>query len=327
MCRLFKYVIFISCLFLIKPSYLFSQHIKKKSQERKEKPSTGLDYSDAFVKPEQIHNILQNTTIPGKKVIMISSRYNNARSFVDPNYIDVINIYTNEQQKLIIEKSLKEELNRQFIVAVSNFLLPFISLSLLFTYILIKSNFSNKLKVTEERNHILLNSMIGLIVAFVGLYVYNGLNDAIDKDFAWYIEETWYKGLLLASIIIVINYLFTRLLFSLKNIENIQKLILWISLSIGLIFITKFLNNIADNTNFSTSKSFFDFEENISNWLSAFVIIAVCAYNFFQKNEWFTKSKSTAKEKLPNAARAELQKKYNLGQISFEEYNKEWNKL
>ena len=59
---------------------------------------------------------------------------------------------------------------------------------------------------------------------------------------------------------------------------------------IGLIFITKLINNLSGS--FSTSDSFFQFEGNIGNWLSTFLIVIICAYNLFQKSEWFIKPES-----------------------------------
>ena len=324
--QLIKYAILLPLLFLFQESTVFSQKKKSTKKPKTENPFEGMQLREPLKSDEQLFQGSRITATPIMPEGVTSSKYFVSSGYTDPFFTGGTE-RDSTSRKLAIEKSFKIELNRQFNVWKSNLLLPFISISILAMFILMKSHFSNRLKNAYENKQILQYAMIGISVAFVGFYIYNGLNDARDKDFEWYIEETWYKGLLLVAIVVGINYLFTRLLFSLKAIENIQKLILWVSLSIGLIFITKYLNSISDNTNFSKAKSFFDFEENISNWLSTFLILSLCAYNLFQKNEWFIKSKTQVPEKEPSSAQIELQKKYNLGQISFEEYNKEWNKL
>ena len=137
-----------------------------------------------------------------------SSRYFVFSPYTDPSYR-----YPGDSvsRKLEIEETFKQELNSQFKASISNFLLPFMAFSVLITYLLMKSTFSNKLNNVNAKSKNLLLAFIAIPLVFLGLYIYNGLIDARDKDFEWYILETWYKGLFLTGMIVGINYIFTRL--------------------------------------------------------------------------------------------------------------------
>ena len=61
-----------------------------------------------------------------------------------------------------------------------------------------------------------------------------------------------------------------------------------------------------------------------------YTVKAAVKYGILEANETkngIRNETTTIQESLPNHAQAELQKKYDKGELSFEEYKKQWEKL